>query len=101
MVRIMIKQKGNQIVINIKGKWMAKKDSKFKNTLEIRNYKRGKISQDEIARIRKRKRGRNMLNRSGNTTDLSLLLSLLSRLQLLVLLSLSPFLDKWSPINDI
>ena len=26
-------------------------------------------SQDEIARIRKRKRGRNMLNRSGNTTD--------------------------------
>ena len=27
------------------------------------------ISQDEIARIRKRKRGRNMLNRSGNTTD--------------------------------
>ena len=25
--------------------------------------------QDEIARIRKRKRGRNMLNRSGNTTD--------------------------------
>lgn len=33
--------------------------------------------------------------------NLSLLLSLLSRLQLLVLLSLSPFLDKWSPINDI
>ena len=27
------------------------------------------LSQDEIARIRKRKRGRNMLNRSGNTTD--------------------------------
>ena len=26
-------------------------------------------SQDEIARICKRKRGRNMLNRSGNTTD--------------------------------
>ena len=26
-------------------------------------------TQDEIARIRKRKRGRNMLNRSGNTTD--------------------------------
>ena len=26
-------------------------------------------SQDEIARIRKRKRGRNILNRSGNTTD--------------------------------
>ena len=26
-------------------------------------------SQDKIARIRKRKRGRNMLNRSGNTTD--------------------------------
>ena len=26
-------------------------------------------AQDEIARIRKRKRGRNMLNRSGNTTD--------------------------------
>ena len=26
-------------------------------------------SQDEIKRIRKRKRGRNMLNRSGNTTD--------------------------------
>ena len=26
-------------------------------------------SRDEIARIRKRKRGRNMLNRSGNTTD--------------------------------
>ena len=25
--------------------------------------------QDKIARIRKRKRGRNMLNRSGNTTD--------------------------------
>ena len=28
-----------------------------------------KPSQDEIARIRKQKRGRNMLNRSGNTTD--------------------------------
>ena len=28
-----------------------------------------KLAQDEIARIRKRKRGRNMLNRSGNTTD--------------------------------
>ena len=27
------------------------------------------VSQDEIARIRKRKRSRNMLNRSGNTTD--------------------------------
>ena len=27
------------------------------------------IPQDEIARIRKRKHGRNMLNRSGNTTD--------------------------------
>ena len=27
------------------------------------------LPQDEIARIRKRKRGRNMLNRSGNTTD--------------------------------
>ena len=27
------------------------------------------LTQDEIARIRKRKRGRNMLNRSGNTTD--------------------------------
>ena len=27
------------------------------------------FTQDEIARIRKRKRGRNMLNRSGNTTD--------------------------------
>ena len=27
------------------------------------------IPQDEIAGIRKRKRGRNMLNRSGNTTD--------------------------------
>ena len=26
-------------------------------------------TQDEIARIRKRKRGRHMLNRSGNTTD--------------------------------
>ena len=26
-------------------------------------------TQDEIARIRKRKRGRNMLNRSGKTTD--------------------------------
>ena len=26
-------------------------------------------AQDEIARIHKRKRGRNMLNRSGNTTD--------------------------------
>ena len=26
-------------------------------------------TQDEIARIRKRKRGRNMLKRSGNTTD--------------------------------
>ena len=32
---------------------------------------RGTVSpaQDEILRIRKRKRGRNMLNRSGNTTD--------------------------------
>ena len=27
------------------------------------------LAQDEIARIRKWKRGRNMLNRSGNTTD--------------------------------
>ena len=27
------------------------------------------LAQDEIARIRKLKRGRNMLNRSGNTTD--------------------------------
>ena len=27
------------------------------------------LTQDEIARIRKRKRSRNMLNRSGNTTD--------------------------------
>ena len=27
------------------------------------------LSQDKIARICKRKRGRNMLNRSGNTTD--------------------------------
>ena len=27
------------------------------------------LPQDKIARIRKRKRGRNMLNRSGNTTD--------------------------------
>ena len=27
------------------------------------------FSQDEIAKIRKRKRGRNMLNRSGNTKD--------------------------------
>ena len=27
------------------------------------------VSQDKISRIRKRKRGRNMLNRSGNTTD--------------------------------
>ena len=27
------------------------------------------LAQDEIARIRQRKRGRNMLNRSGNTTD--------------------------------
>ena len=27
------------------------------------------MPQDEIARIRKRKRGRSMLNRSGNTTD--------------------------------
>ena len=27
------------------------------------------LPQDEIARIRKRKRSRNMLNRSGNTTD--------------------------------
>ena len=27
------------------------------------------VSRDEVARIRKRKRGRNMLNRSGNTTD--------------------------------
>lgn len=26
-------------MINIKGKWMAKKDSKFKKKLEIRNYK--------------------------------------------------------------
>ena len=26
-------------------------------------------TQDEIARFRKRKRGRNMLNRSGKTTD--------------------------------
>lgn len=26
----MITQKGNQIMINIKGKWMAKKDSKLK-----------------------------------------------------------------------
>ena len=32
---------------------------------KIKRYK----TQDEIARIRKRKRGRNMLNRSGNTTD--------------------------------
>lgn len=39
MIRIMITQKGNQIMINIKGKWMAKKDSKFKKKLEIRNYK--------------------------------------------------------------
>ena len=30
----MITQKGNQIMINIKGKWMAKKDSKFKKNLK-------------------------------------------------------------------
>ena len=32
-------------------------------------YDYNQLTQDEIARIRKRKRGRNMLNRSGNTTD--------------------------------
>ena len=32
---------------------------------KIKRYK----THDEIARIRKRKRGRNMLNRSGNTMD--------------------------------
>ena len=42
----------------IEGRWTA-----------IREVKSQWVSQDEIARIRKRKRGRNMLNRSGNTTD--------------------------------
>ena len=52
-----------------------------KNTDRVKNQSDRKIdvpseeeinidhTQDEIARIRKRKRGRNMLNRSGNTTD--------------------------------
>ena len=31
--------------------------------------RRLEFAQDEIVRIRKRKRDRNMLNRSGNTTD--------------------------------
>ena len=34
-------------------------------SLKLRDTK----TEDEIGRIRKRKRGRNMLNRSGNTTD--------------------------------
>ena len=52
-----------------------------KNTDRVKNQSDRKIdvpseeeinidhTQDEIARIRKRKHGRNMLNRSGNTTD--------------------------------
>ena len=41
---------------------------KYQLLLEDKGLKESQ-TQDEIARIRKRKRGRNMLNRSGNTTD--------------------------------
>ena len=41
----------------------------WRQEFSILNCYSARSSQDDIARIRKRRRGRNMLNRSGNTTD--------------------------------